>query len=422
MDPRTLAARVLLRVEEGGAWSPAALDAALGRAPDMDPRDRALATRMVYGTLAWRGRLDHALGQVVSRPLGKLDGGVLQVLRLGAYQLLRLADVPPHAAVDTSVRAVAALGLGRAKGLVNAALRRVESSAPPGEADVASLASLPAWLAERWVTRLGAKRALDLGRSLNDPPPGTIRAVGDREALAERLRHAGRPRSVSPTPGAADGLVVSPFGGLVADPSFAEGLWTVQDEASMRVVELLAPEAGDRVLDLCAAPGGKTTHVATRVGRAGHVDAVELHPHRGRLIQEVAERLGLASRVRVLVADGREYAAAEPYDRVLVDAPCSSLGVVRRRPEIKWRIQPERFGALTVLQGELLRAGARNVRVGGRLVFAVCSTELEEGDAVVDDFLGAEAAWVEEARTRTWPDQGDPPPDGFFAVRLRRRG
>ena len=416
MEPRTLAARVLLRVEEDGAWSTQALDAALSRADGGDPRDRGLATRLVYGTLAWRARLDHALAQVVKRPLRKLDPGVLQVLRLGTYQLLMLDDVPDHAAVDTSVRAVAHLGLGRAKGLVNAALRRVRDAAPPQ--DLASQASLPGWLADRWTARLGPERALRLGLSLNEPPPGTIRATGDRGALAALLEAEGR--AVRTTPIAVDGLVVSPFAGLVGQQSFAAGGWTVQDEASMRVVELVDPQPGERILDLCSAPGGKTTHLAAR---GAQVDAVEIHPHRGELVAGAAARLRVADRVRVLIADGCQYEAAAPYDSVLVDAPCSSLGVARRRPEVKWRVLPERLPVLTDLQGRLLAAGARNTRPGGALVFAVCSTEPEEGDGVVDGFLAAaDEPWEVEGRMRTWPDEGDPPSDGFFAARLRRPG
>lgn len=408
MEPRTLAARVLLRVEKDGSWSTQALDAALQRAKGMDPRDRGLATRLVYGTLAWRRRLDHALAQVVKRPLRKLDAGVLQVLRLGAYQRLLLDDIPAHAAVDTAVRAVGKLGLARAGGLVNAALRRVTDARPPTE--LADRASLPDWLAQRWSDRLGAERALALGLSLNEPPPGTIRANGDRAALTSLLEADGR--QVAPTPTASDGLVVTPFAGLVHHESFAAGAWTVQDEASMRVVELLDPQPGERILDLCSAPGGKATHMAARGAR---VDAVELHPHRAELVAQAARRQGLSDRVRVLVADGSEFAAAEPYDRVLVDAPCSSLGVARRRPEIKWRILPERLPALIELQSSLLAAGLRNTRPGGTLVFAVCSTEPEEGEDVV-------AGHPVERSLRTWPDEGDPPSDGFFAARLRRPG
>ena len=188
----------------------------------------------------------------------------------------------------------------------------------------------------------------------------------------------------------------------------------------MRVVELLDPQPGERILDLCSAPGGKATHIAAR---GATVDAVELHPHRGELVAGAAKRLGVADRVRVLVADGREYQAAEPYDRVLIDAPCSSLGVARRRPEVKWRVLPERLPALVTLQAELLAAGARNTRPGGALVFATCSTEPEECEGGLEQFVSAtDAPWEAEFRLRTWPDEGEPPSDGFFAARLRRPG
>lgn len=424
MDPRLLAVRVLTRVEEDGAWSQAALDAALGAGGDGDPRDRALATRLVYGTLAWQGRLDHAIAQVASRPLGRLDPLVLRVLRVGAYQSLLLDDVPPHAVVDTAVRAARALGRGpaRAAGLVNAVLRRVGDARPPDDADVAAAASLPAWLAARWVARLGAPRALALGRALNAPPPGTIRATGDRLALAARLSagDSGAPRrDVRPAVRARDGLVVTPFAGLPQHPAFREGQFTVQDEASMLVVDLLDPLPGERVLDLCAGPGGKATHVAQRVGDAGRVDAIDLHPHRVRLVEEAARRLGVADRVAVRAADARAWEGpgrTRPYDRVLVDAPCSSLGTARRRPEVKWRVRPDDLPGLARLQGELLAAGARRVKPGGPVVYAVCSTEPDEGAAVVDAFLAQSPGWTAAERLQTWPDADDM--DGFFAARL----
>ena len=184
----------------------------------------------------------------------------------------------------------------------------------------------------------------------------------------------------------------------------------------MLVTELLDPRPGDAVLDLCAAPGGKATHIASR---GASVDAVEIHEHRAGLIAASAKRLGVSDRVGVAVADGRSWEGrAGGYSGVLVDAPCTSLGTIRRRPEVKWRLSEDDLSRLSTLQSELLEAGARQVGSGGCLVYAVCSTEPEEGEGVVEAFLSSHGQWREEARMRTWPDEEDM--DGFFAVRLER--
>jgi 16S rRNA (cytosine967-C5)-methyltransferase len=443
---RLVAARVLDRVESARAYADLALHAAL-QDDRLAVRDRALATELVYGTLRWRGRLDFALAACCDRPLAELEPVVRTLLRLGAYQLLFLASVPPRAAVDESVRCAQAMGWARASGLVNAVLRQLArrraalafpelASDPLGH--LVHALSLPEWIARRWLESFGPEEAAALARAANETPPLTARVnplVTTRERLLAEL--APRWPEARLARWAPLGLSLG-HGDPGSDPAFREGRFTIQDEASQLVVELLAPQPGEAVLDLCAAPGAKATGIAERVGAAGLVVACDRNPRRLELVGRAARRLGLAN-LHLAPVDATQPLPAlprAPFARVLVDAPCSGLGTLRRNPDARWRLRPEDPASLAATQRALLASAARAVMPGGVLVYSTCTLLAEENEAVVAAFLaehaefsrvardeapGAARAFVEvDGFMRTWPHRHGT--DGFFAARLARAG
>lgn len=398
---RAVAARVLERVETEAAFADLALDAELSRR-SLDARDCALATELVYGTLRWQRYLDWVLGPHSRRRIETLDPWPLVLLRMTAYQLVLLERVPPFAAVNDAVTLASG---GRAKAgvsaFVNAVLRsfarrgaREREPRPPAD-PIEALAlrcSFPTWIVARWIARWGVAEAETLMRAMNERPPLTLRVntlKTTREALAARLR-AEDGVATRPTPYAPEGLVAE-HGGRPADwGPFADGAFAVQDEASMLVARLLEPRPGETIADACAAPGTKTTHLAQLMNDTGRILAFDPQPARLTLVREAAARLGVTS---VEALDGTAEALALRFpnvcDAVLVDAPCSNLGVLRRNPEVKWRRGPDAVVASGVRQRAILGAAAAMVRPGGRLVYATCSLEPEENDDVVRDFLAA---------------------------------
>ena len=382
LPARGLALDVLVRVD-GGAYSNLLLASVL-RDSSLDARDRAFTTDLVYGTLRHRRTLDAALATALDRPIDALDPPVRAALRLGAYQLA--AGVPPHAAVGETVAATPR----RARPLVNAVLRKLATDAPPwpvpGGDDASAIGvrlSYPDWIVERLVADLGREEALAVLAAANEPAPVALRPHPGRTtatALAEELALLGA--TAEPGRLGVGAVVVRGAGDLGQVPAVAEGRATPQDEASQAVVAVLDPAPGDVVLDTCAAPGGKATAAAERVGDAGVVVAADVHPGRLRMVRRAAHRLALAT-VPTVVADGRSLPVRTgACDRVLVDAPCSGLGVLRRRPEARWRIHPEALGELADLQRALLRDAARALRPGGILVYSVCTLTRDETLAV----------------------------------------
>jgi 16S rRNA (cytosine967-C5)-methyltransferase len=438
--------RVLERVDLARAYADLALHAALARS-DLAPVDRALATELVYGTLRWRGRLDHLLGRVLDRDLEKLEPLVASILRVGAYQIVFSERIPASAAIDQSVSCARALGAERASGLVNAVLRRLahelHALALPALAEdplghLIHALSFPAWLAERFLQRYGPEEAAALERALNEVPPRTVRANPrrvSRQQLLEELRTR-FPNAVA-CRFAPEGVVLGRRGDPGRDPAFLEGRCTVQDEASQLVVTLLDPRPGERVLDACAAPGAKATAIAERVGETGRVLALDRNARRLGLLRRDARRLGLGN-VRAAVRDAAEplgeLAAEGPFDRVLVDAPCSGIGAVRRNPDARWRVRPGDVARLAEAQATLLRRAAEAVRPGGSLVYSTCTLLEEENEAVVGAFLAERPEFRTAAREslpaavaplvgddgfmRCLPHRHDT--DGFFAARLER--
>ena len=436
---RTVAAHVLERVETDAAYADLALDAELGRRP-LAVRDAALATELVYGTLRWQRYLDWILAPHSRRRLPALDPRVRVLLRMTAYQIAFLERVPAFAAVNDAVTLAR-----RAPGVaeyVNAVLRAFarrgpaerEPAAPRDPVDaLATRCSFPTWLAVRWVARYGAGEAEALMRALNGRPPLTVRTNTlrtSREDLAARLG-ADEHLQASPTALAPEGLVVEGGGDPGRWRAFAEGACMVQDEASMLVSPLVEPEAGETIADVCAAPGTKTTHLAQLMNDRGRVLAFDPQPARLARVGEAAARLGVTI-VETVAGPVEALAArwASGCDGVLVDAPCTNLGVLRRNPEVKWRRQPADIPGAADRQRGILAAAATLVRPGGRLVYATCSLEPEENDEVARDFLAAHPAFAVDppATMPVAPDSAGfvrclphrDGTDGFTAVRFRR--
>jgi len=370
-----------------------------------DPRDRALVTDLTTGTLRWQAALDHLLALVIDRPLARLDREVHTVLRLGAYQLVFLDRVPPSAAVHESVTLVRRAGKSSAAGFVNAVLRKVAVIEPSvvlpavpsvssdREAQLAYLSitcSHPRWLVERWLERDGFTATLDWVRFNNLAPPLTLRVNRLRTTLAtlaERLAEHGV--RTTPTRFALEGLTVVE-GNPYRTPAAQKGLFLAQDEASQLVTELVDAHPGHWVLDTCAAPGVKTTALSAAIGTSGQLVAGDLRPARLRLLRSTLDSLGGAASIVQL--DLKRGVPCQPvFDRVLVDAPCSGLGTIRRDPDIRWRRKPADLTQLSKKQHAMLRQAARVVRPGGRLIYATCSSEPEENHAVVRAFLNDHA-------------------------------
>ncbi len=440
---RSLAFDVLLRVDDGSAYADAVLAAALA-VSTLAARDRGLASRLVYGTLAWQGRLDWQLARLSNRDPVTFDPRVRVVLRLGLYQVALLDRVPPHAAVATSVDLVKR-HVPPASGLVNAVLRRAvreratlplpDPAADPDE-HLAVAFSHPRWLVERWRKRFGDEGVRGLLAADNDAAPTVLRArPGEQLALVARLTAAG----VACEPGrfAPDAVLVhgaDPH----ALPGWRDGAFSVQGEASQLVTWLLDPRPGMRMLDACAAPGGKSAHAAERMTDRGLIVAAD-HKRRGaRLIAGNAQRLGLRS-IAAVTLDARSADATFPrraFERVLVDAPCSGLGTLRAHPEIRWRRTPADLRRFATTQRRILDAVTPLLKPGGIVVYATCTLTDEENEGVVepwlaahpelrreraDDVLPASArALVDDAGALMTLPQRDGL-DGFYAVRVRHR-
>jgi 16S rRNA (cytosine967-C5)-methyltransferase len=403
---RRAAFDTIQRVFEEDAYADRAFPAA---AAGLEPRDRALAQRLAYGTIQRVRTLDHGIETLARRPVRKLDPPVRAAIRLGAYQLA-FSEVAVHAAVNESVELVRSAGLGRAVAFANAVLRRLAlglrellDGLPEDSPTEAALRhSYPDWVAETWWRELGREEALALMRAQNEPAETVVR---------RNVRKQGEVDG-TPDPEIPNALHVP----RIEEEAFDAGLIWPQSRGSQLAGLCVASHEGERVLDLCAAPGGKATQVA------GEVTAVEKHSGRARQLEENCGRLGAAN-VHVLHADALELPPdLRDFDRVLVDAPCSGLGVLASRPDLRWRGEP-----LPELQLALLRVAAERVRPGGTIVYAVCTINAEENEAIVDasglvaEPLGEE--WARFAHPRrpefllTLPHRHRT--SGFFIARLR---
>jgi 16S rRNA (cytosine967-C5)-methyltransferase len=432
---RACALRVVRRVFEEAAYADRAF---AGEASGLEPRDRALAMALSYGTVQRRATLDFVAAALLDRPLARLEAPVLAVLRLGLYETLFLGGSAEHAAVNENVE-LAKRVRPHAAGLVNAVLRRAVREGPEmlGRLDdsapeaAALLHSVPGWLASQWWEELGAEEARELLRVINQPAESALR-VNSLVASAANVAGA-LPIPSRPAPGLPEGLVLDGPFDVQGSELWPGGAIQPQSRASMLVSRILDPEPGGRILDLCAAPGGKTTHLAALMEDRGEIVAVERHPGRAAALERTAARLG-ASSVRVEVGDAAAPRGGEPFHRVLVDPPCSGLGTLQSRPDLRWRARPDAVRELAELQSRILAAGADAVAPGGLLVYSVCTISRAEGPDLVEAFLKARSDYssepIDEERPELRHARSGPGvqllphrdgTDGFFIARLRRR-
>ncbi|MFC5401855.1 16S rRNA (cytosine(967)-C(5))-methyltransferase RsmB [Cohnella soli] len=448
---REVALGVLHGVETRGAYSGLELNQAL-QASGLSRPDAALATEIVYGTIQRLNTIDEALARRVKGWPGKTEPWVRSLLRLSYYQLRWLTRVPAHAVVDEAVRIAKKRGHAGIAGLVNGVLRGllrdgVTGELPAGLSPTQRISlehSHPEWLVSRWIAEYGEQTTEQICEANNNPPHAsarTNRLKGTREQLIAELKAEGTAAEQSAL--SADGIVAEKAGNLVHSPAYQGGRMTVQDESSMLVAAIADPQPGMRVLDCCAAPGGKSTHLAERMNDEGELIANDVHPHKEALVRQQADRLGLNC-VTTMTADALELPAKlaeQSIDVVLLDAPCSGLGVIRRKPEIKWNKTPDDIASLAALQGKLLEAAGSLVKTGGTLVYSTCTIAKEENEHMVRTFLSRnpsfelDASWPPEL-LKTLRESGHLPDDfagmlqllphmfgsdGFFIARMRRK-
>ncbi len=449
VSPARLAAfQVLRRVEEDSAFASVLLASLSDE--ELRADDRALCYELVLGVLRWQLWLDHLIEHYARRKALSLDAPVRRALRLGLYQLRFLARVPPSAAVNESVNLVKQARLASAASFVNAVLRRAtrEPAYDPTANIVDPVTRLavetshPLHLIERWSKAFGVDETKAFAHANNEVPPNSFRLTmktmktpaGQQHAEAvgkdvlEQLRAAGG--KLEPSFIAQESWRIEGAGNLLRELA-RDGAIYIQDEASQLIAHVLDAKACERVLDACAAPGGKTTHIAAKTNDKAFIVAGDVHEHRLRTVFESCARQGVTS-VRPVVFDAARALpfAPESFERVLVDAPCSGTGTLRRNPEIRWRIQNPDIEALATQQKKILDCAAQTLRKGGRLLYSTCSVEVEENEAVVDDFLSRNNCFRQlflnvpdslktaKGFARTWPQRDGA--DGFFVALLER--
>ena len=430
---------------------------------EIQKNDLALATDIVYGVMRWRGLLDFKISKFSQKKISSIDKEVLIILRMSVYQFLFLNKIPPRAVVDEGVKLAYYCRKRSAADFINGILREflrkgkeawgMEHGAEGREhgaerlgieaGDIKALSiacSHPEWMVRRWMSRFGLERVKRLCKFNNEIPPNAIRVntiKTTRSHLAELFTEQKMECEFSKY--CEDGLIVPSLQGIAQNPLFKKGYFYIQDEGSMLVSRILKPEPGENILDLCSAPGGKTTHIAQIMGDKGLVIALDNKFGRLSIIKENCSRMGISA-LKIICGDGRESGSLlkMKFDKVLVDAPCSGTGILRRNPEIKWMRSFSDIVDLKKLQEKILNNACYCVKPNGILVYSTCSIELEENQEVIESFMSNHKNFVLEKITdeiphkarkfvtkegyfQSLPDIMDnPAPDGFFVAKMRK--
>ena len=432
-DSRYAALIVLEKCRRVGAWS----DAVLGNVMDaegLDGRDRALAVRLCYGVLQDRMLLDHVIGQCSSLPIKKIEPKVLDILRLSTYQLLRMDRIPPAAAVDSAVSLSRRLGYARASGFVNAVLRRISEGAysvPDGDSpmDISIRYSHPLWLTERLIDLFGREETETFFRCNNEAVPVTVQTntlKTDTKTLLSALKAQGIDAKTHPF---VPDCILLQTASVQTIPEFRRGEFYVQDAAAKLAILAAGPQRGMRILDACAAPGGKSFAAAIASGGA-EITACDLHEKKLQRIREGVKRLGLHG-IGTLSMDARTPCPefAERFDLVIADVPCSGLGVIRKKPDIRYK-DPAALAALPQVQLAILRNVSSYVKPGGTLLYSTCTILPEENDEIctaflkdhpqfaVEDFTLPDGSGSSGGMLQLWPQRHGT--DGFFIAKMKK--
>jgi len=417
-NPRQIAARILSQRQNAGEFTETLLEIALATAP-LSPPDRGLCQELVYGVVRWQATLDQLIARKTTQPGQK--SALQNLLRLGLYQIFWLDRIPPHAAVHETVELAKRSGFNRQAGFINAVLRgnlREMAEIRKILADLKKSSpalgySHPAWLVEKWQKQFGGESTQKLLEWNNTPPPTFARVntlKTDAGKLVERWREEDVEYDFVRRPGFPEDLVfeLKAHLALARLGSFRDGWFYIQDPSTLLAPTLLGAKTGDTILDLCAAPGGKTTFLAQWIEDDGRIVAQDVAPDRLKLIRENCERLGITCVETVLPA-ALDAQPKGQFDRVLVDAPCSNTGVMRRRVDLRWRILASEVERLAVTQLELLQQAATHLKPGGSIVYSTCSLEAEENSHVIKQFLSAHPDFelVSEKQLLPFVDQMD---------------
>ena len=442
MNAREVALKIINEVINEGAYANIALARELGRR-GLSDQDRRFVTEIVYGTIKAGDTLDWILGHYVTRPLDKVPPVIRNILRMGVYQLFFLSRVPASAACNQAVELAKKYGHQGTIKFVNAVLRGAARSPekvkyPEKVNDPVRYIALkhfhPEWIVQRWVDRLGADAAEELCHFNNLTPSLSVRTnmlKTDREKLLQVL--AGEGVICEPSQWTPEGILCHEFPALASLASLKAGLFQVQDESSMMVAHALGPKPGEFIIDACGAPGGKSTHIAALMQNRGRLLSTDIYEHKLALTRENASRLGITIiETKAMDATTLHLAYKEKADRVLVDAPCSGLGVLRRKPDSRWRKKPDSVRDLPALQAAILNSAAECVKPGGVLVYSTCTTEPEENENIITAFLQIHKDFELQHTgqflpvsqptdmVQFWPHTDKI--DGFFIARMKRSG
>lgn len=442
---REIALKVLYEVDKKDAYSNIALDEALNKARKNEQKitntDIGFISELVYGTISWRLTLDEMIKKYSTIKLKKMSPWILNILRMSCYQIVFLDKVPKSAAVNEGVNLAKRYGHRASSNFVNAILRKIEKKdyedleeIKEDKERIAKMTSMPVWLVEKLLTQNTVEQVEEICRASNVKPKIHIRVnrlKTDKQSLKQELAKEG----IEVEEGENDFLCLKQAKNIEKIKAFQEGKFTVQDEAAGLIPQILNPKPGERVLDACSSPGGKTTYMAEMMQNQGEIVAWDLHEHRVKLVEEAAKRLGITI-IKTKVQDATKYQESnlETFDKILLDVPCLGLGVIKRKPDIKWKRKKEDITEITRIQKEILQNGSSLLKIGGELVYSTCSILKEENDEIIEEFLKENKNFIVEKigssdkeKSEKFVENGNfiqlypnEKTDGFFICKLRK--